>query len=195
LAGVQIEHVEQAPDRVQVVARTRAGQVACPDCGVSSDRLPSRYRRRLGDVAMGGRRMVIVLAVRRLLCNNQACQRRTFAEQVPGPTIRYGRRTPLLRGMLEQVAVALAGRAGARLAEHLHARASRSTLLRLLISLPDPDHAATTPRVLGVDDFALRRGQVYGTVLIDCQSGKPVDMLAGREAQPLADWLSAAPGR
>jgi zinc-finger of transposase IS204/IS1001/IS1096/IS1165 len=80
---------------VQIVARTRAGQALCPSCGVPSDKVHSRYRRRLADVAVGGRRAVIVLLVRRLLGDNQACQQRTFAEQVVGLTVRYGRRTPL----------------------------------------------------------------------------------------------------
>jgi hypothetical protein len=70
--------------------------------------------------------------------------------------------------------------------------ASRSTLLRLVMAIPDP--VASTPRVLGVDDFAIKRGQNYGTVLIDCETGTPLELLAGRDARPLADWLTDHPG-
>jgi transposase len=157
-----------------------------------SGRVHSRYSRRLADAAIGGRQVEIVLAVRRFFCPAPGCRRKTFAEQVQGLTVRYARKTPLLAGVLGNIAVALAGRAGSRLAAGLGVPASRQVMLRLVMAIPDPQ--AASPRVLGVDDFAIRRGQHYGTLLIDCETGAPLDLLQGRDAQPLADWLAAHPG-
>lgn len=174
-----------------VEARSAATTVVCPTCGATASRVHGRYQRTLRDFPLAGTPVVIRLTVRRFICDVPACARQTFAEQVPGLTTPHARYSPPLRQALTAIAAALAGRADARLAGGLGMTASRDTLLNLLRAVPDPQPG--TVEILGIDDFSLRRGQVYGTVLLDMTTGQPVDVLPGRDAGPVTDWLRAHP--
>jgi transposase len=186
LSALVIEDVEDAGDMICVRARTRDRALPCPGCGAETARVHGHHERTAADVPVDGRRVLVTVKVRRMRCPVLDCPRQTFREQVPGVLDRYQRRTARLAGQVSATVRELAGRAGYRLLSALGIGVSRHTALRALLRIALP--ALEVPRVLGVD-FALRRGLVYATVLIDAGTGRRVDVLQGRTADVVGDWL------
>ncbi|MEV8536191.1 ISL3 family transposase [Streptomyces sp. NPDC051211] len=191
IADIAVLSVEVNDEAVLIEARCTMAGADCVGCRGWSERVHSSYLRFPADVPSAGKRVRLCLRVRRFICGNALCERRTFVEQVAGLTRRYGRWTERLRSTLAAVGLALAGRAGARMAGVFGVAVSRSTVLRLVEDLPDPE--APVPRVVGVDEYATRKGRFYGTVLVDVETRRPVGLLPDRESSSLAEWLAERP--
>jgi transposase len=173
-------------------ARAVTAGATCPSCDHPSQRVHSRYARTLLDLPWQGNAVRIALSVRKFFCDNRECERRIFAERFPAVAARYARKTARLAEALRELAYLAGGEAAARIARAFGLVVSPDALLEGLKKAPPV--SLGTPRVLGIDDFAFRKGRTYGTLLVDLERRCPVDLLPDREAASVEGWLKARPG-
>ena len=190
LPSVQFESCSQEENTLTLHFQTTASPIACPQCGVHSSRVQSRYRRTVWDLPWADRAVRICVRLRKFACINPECPRRIFAERLPS-VAPYARSTPRRIACQTSIGLALGGEAGARLSRVVSLCTSPATLLRRVRRMPEPMSAK--PRVVGIDDWALRKGTRYGTLLVDQETRRPLDLLQERTSEPLIAWLKQQP--
>jgi transposase len=189
---LSIDSIEITEEMIIISVVSTNQQENCPHCQKVSHRIHSHYQRCPADLPLAGHTVRLQISVNRFFCLNDDCQRTTFAERMSALLKPYARRTKRLVQNQLQAAFVLGGEASARLLTLMGMPVSGDTLLRLIRQTPEAE--VTTPRVLGVDDWAKRKGQDYGTLLVDLEKRQPVDLLDERSAASLTEWLKAHPG-
>src|SRR6266536_2988152 len=189
--GMLIDQVEQTDTKLTVTVISTRTDAVCPDCGHASEYVHCQYQRTVHDVPSGGRQVVLRLCVRKFFCRDQSCQRKVFAERIPDLVQPWGRCSHRLLESLKAIGLSASAEVSERLAPRLAMPVKASTLLRYLRTIPDPPR--TNVISLGIDDFALKRGDKYGTILVNAETGKPLDLLPDRTTEAVSPWLASHP--
>ncbi len=190
-AGITITSVHPSVTELVVCVACHAPSMLCPECHQLSARVHGSYQRTVADLPCAGRNVLLMLTVRKFVCSTPAGSHKIFTERLPGLVKSYGRMTGRLIALLQALGLGAGGQMGTRQAARSGIATSPSTLLRHLMQLPAP--LARAVRVLGVDDFAWKKRFTYGTILVDLERRKIIDVLADRESATVEAWLQEHP--
>jgi transposase len=194
-SAIEIDAFVSNDDSITIRVHSTQPSATCPGCRISSDSLKCRYVRQLSDLPWHDVAVRLELHTRKFRCHNELCQQKVFCERLPQVAARYARKTVRLSEAMALLAFNLGGRNGSRTAARLKFPTSKDTLLRIIrrSGKNEPSGEGKKVRILGVDDFAFRKGQTYGTILVDLEARKAIDLLPDREADTLKTWLQAHP--
>ena len=164
----------------------------CPICNQTSKRVHSRYSRILLDLPISGNLARVRLKARKFFCDNSECPRKVFTERFDCEIKPYYRRMLRSNDLLTRMALELGGNTGAMISRYVGIPVSPSTVLRIIKKL-EIQPKVITSGIIGVDDWAFKKGRTYGTVIVDLVQKEVIDLLPDREADTLAEWLKSHP--
>jgi len=173
-AGITIDSIDPSTNELVMRIACDLPSMPCPECQQPSARIHSRYQRVVADLPCAGRNVLLLLTVRKFVCSTPTCPHKIFTERLPGLVESYGRMTTRLIALLQALGLGAGGQLGTRQADRSGIATTPSTLLRHLMQLPAPVTRAV--RVLGVDDFAWKKRFTYGTILVDLERRKIIDV-------------------
>jgi transposase len=185
--GIQIEQIQIIENDLVIEVAATTPTSCCPLCSELSSSIHCHYRRVLRDAPCAGRRVQLLLTVRKFSCRNPYCERKVLAERLPAFVEPWARATIRFCQQVTSIGLATCGKGGSRLAARLGIHTTRQTILRRIMALPDS--SAGVILFLGIDDFSFRRGCRFGTILVNLESHRVVDLLSDREAETSASWM------
>src|SRR5437764_3565418 len=189
--GLEITTVSETPEEVLVHVSSYRASSPCPRCSMPSSAIHSSYRRHPKDLPCAGRPIRLVFAVRKFFCRNPDCSRKVFTERLADFIETSSRLTKRLRTAVQDIGFATCGKGGEQLGGKLGMPISDVSMLWSLFLLPSPEIGQV--RVVGVDDWSWRRGKRFGSILVNLEAHKIIDLLADREAESVKQWLATHP--
>src|SRR6266571_4578663 len=189
--GMVVEQIQITDNAIIVEVIATCPTSCCPLCSEPSSSIHCHYRRVLRDVPCAGRGVQLILTIRKFSCRNAYCPRKVFAERLPEFVEPWARTTIRFRQQITSIGLSSGGKGGAKLAARLGIQTTRQTILRRIMDLPDVLTGSVL--FLGLDDFSFRRGYCFGTILVNLESRRVVDLLPGREAETSAQWMRHHP--
>ncbi|EFH79815.1 ISL3 family transposase [Ktedonobacter racemifer] len=189
--GLEVTDIEMIDEVLTITAVSTQVHPCCPLCSTPALRVHSRYTRQITDLPCSGQQVRLLVQVRKCFCQVPDCARKIFMERLTPFVQPWARVTQRLYQIVQILGLATGGRLGIRVTDRLGIQTTRQTILRRIMALPTEPVGPVSE--LGIDDFAFRRGRKFGTILVDMQSHKVLDLLPDRKAETAKAWMILHP--
>ena len=188
-ASLLLTGVTDKKNELDIFIKSQTHIQTCPSCGKECNEYHSTYRRKLQDLPIFNKAVIIHLTAYRYYCRNTECKQKVFCESIDGFFEYYKRMTGRLEDFLITLALHTSCEGASRICQHMGITISGDTIIQKLIRKANEVEPGKTD-MIGVDDWAYKKGSTYGTIIVDGRTHKAIDLLEGRDGKSLKEWLT-----